>query len=63
MTDTRREVIFEFRRIGDYVKVSAVDSLTNIEVSITGPARAERATLQAAALRKLRYVLAKAAGK
>src|SRR3546814_3110849 len=32
-----REIIFEFHRVGGYVKVSAVDTLTSAEVSIVGP--------------------------
>ncbi len=53
------EILFEFRQIGDYVKVSAVDPVTNTEVSIVGSARTSKATLQASALRKLRYVIEK----
>jgi hypothetical protein len=54
-----REVYFEFRRVGAYVKVSAVDSLTHTEVSIVGDAKASQAQLKATALQKLRYVLAR----
>ena len=64
MTVRGREVIFEFRRIGEFVKVSAVDTATNTEVSITGSPRMSQAVLKQAALRKLRYVIAKGdAGK
>ena len=31
-----REVLFEFRRVGRYVKVSAIDPVTAIEVSMVG---------------------------
>ena len=54
------EVIFEFRRIGETVKVSAVDPVTNTEVSIMAPARSDPRALKLAAVRKLRYVIAKA---
>ncbi|CAA7617782.1 hypothetical protein [Magnetospirillum sp. UT-4] len=54
-----REVLFEFIRVGTYVKVSAVDAATGIEVSIVGPASASQAHLRLTALRKLEYVLAK----
>lgn len=52
-----RSVIFEMLVVGRYVKVSAVDTQTGVEVSIVGdPRRGERA-LRQAALRKLRYVM------
>ena len=59
MNRARFEVLFEFKQVGDYVKVSAVDPLTNTEVAIVGSARASREALKASALRKLRYVLAR----
>jgi hypothetical protein len=52
-----REVIFEFYRLGNSVKVSAVDTETMTEVSVVGPATASEATLRNNALRKLQYVL------
>ena len=54
------EVIFEFRRIGNAVKVSAVHVPTNTEIAVVGDAAAGEAALRALALRKLRYVLEKA---
>ena len=51
-----QEVIFEFIRLGNSVKVTAVDPLTRIEVAIVGPAAADEATLRQAALRKLDFV-------
>jgi len=56
------EVLFEFKKIGNSVKVSAFhcDSLT--EVSVIGPASAGEAQLKQLALRKLQYVLAKKNG-
>jgi hypothetical protein len=56
-----RNVIFEFRRIGTVVKVSAVDTLTMTEVSIMGPASATEVALRRTALRKLEFVLAQRA--
>jgi phage head maturation protease len=56
-----REVLFEFTRIGNTVKVSALDTLTLVEVSVVGSPAAGEAQLKAAALRKLEYVLAKKA--
>lgn len=53
------EVLFEFRQIGNAVKVSAVHVATNTEVSIVGPAGAGEQALKQSALRKLQYVLAR----
>jgi len=56
-----REIIFEFQRVGGYVKVSAVDTLTSAEVSIVGPPSAGQVQLERLAAKKLEYVLAKRA--
>ena len=48
-----RDVYFEFTAIGNAVKVTAIDSLTGIEVSAMGPASAAQADLQQLALQKL----------
>jgi hypothetical protein len=52
-------IIFEFRRVGAFVKASAVDVASAVEVSITGPANADEATLRQAARRKLEWALAR----
>jgi len=49
----RREILIEIVTVGAYAKVSAIDSTTGTEVFITGPANADRATLEAAAIQKL----------
>ena len=54
-------VYFEFLPNGAYVKVSAVDEKTGIEVSIVGDARATQSELQRLALRKLEKVMAEQA--
>ena len=56
---TDREVYFEFTVIGNAVKVTAIDSLTGIEVSAMGPASAAQADLQQLALQKLKARLKK----
>lgn len=56
-----RDVLFEMRRVGAYVKVSALDAETGVEVSIVGNPAAGEATLKLTARRKLDYVLAKKA--
>lgn len=60
---TARDVLFEFRRIGAYVKVSAIDPVTGTEVCIVGGATMGEAQLKLVALRKLDYVLAKSAAE
>ena len=52
-----REVYFEFTAIGNAVKVTAIDSVTGIEVSAMGPASAAQADLQQLALQKLKLRL------
>ena len=60
----REAVIVEFHPVGAYVKVSAVDPHSLVEVSIVGDPRAGEEALERAAVRKLEYVLARrAAGK
>jgi hypothetical protein len=53
------EAIIEFRRIGNAVKVSAVDTVSHIEVSIVAPASSSERDMTDAVLRKLQYVLAR----
>lgn len=54
-----REVIFEFFQIGGYVKVTAVDTATMTEASISGPPSAGETMLKTNALKRLAYVLKK----
>ena len=58
-----REVLFEFRRVGSYVKVSAVDPVTYTEVHIMGPVGAGKEQLERVAMRKLRHVIDRQAPK
>jgi hypothetical protein len=55
----RREVIFEFVRVGQAVKVSAIDAASGTEVSIVGDPTVGEAALKRLAQRKLEYVLAR----
>ncbi len=57
--DSRDTVIFEFRRVGAFVKVSAVDPRTLTKVSIVGSPWAGEEILKRTARRKLEYVLGK----
>jgi hypothetical protein len=52
-----REVLFEFHRIGNAVRVAALDPATNTEVSLLGPPGCGEAALKRVALGKLAYVL------
>ena len=56
------EVLFEFRRIGRTVRVSAIDPKTGTEVVMVGDSRSGMVTLKRNAARKLAYVLAKRQG-
>lgn len=54
-----REVLLEFQQVGGAVKVTALDPVTQIEVSIQGPATAGEAALGRTAIAKLEYVLSR----
>ncbi len=58
-----REVLLEFQRLGNAVKVTAVDPVTLVEVSIMGPVTADRESLERTAIRKLDYILQRRAEK
>ena len=53
------EVLFQFIPHGNYVKVIAVDPITNTEIILVGDRRSGKEILQKAAIQKLRYVIAK----
>ncbi len=54
-----REVLFEFVIQGNYVKVIAVDPISNTEIAIVGDRRRGRDELQRVAIKKLIYVIEK----
>jgi hypothetical protein len=54
-----RAVYFEHIAIGNAVKVTAIDSVTAIEVSILGPTSASQSDLERLALQKLKTRLAR----
>lgn len=60
-TGSGREVILEFHRVGNAVKVTAVDPETGIEASIVGAPDAGEEALTRNAINKLEYVLRKRA--
>ncbi|MCB2108751.1 MAG: hypothetical protein KDE14_13670 [Rhodobacteraceae bacterium] len=57
------EVLFEIVAIGNSVKVSAIDPLSNTEVSIIGAPSMTRYSLKMNALRKLEKVMRDRAAK
>ena len=57
------EVLFEFSRVGNVMRVAALHVDTNTEVIIVGPLTAPQEALRNAALQKLRYVLTKKQGE
>lgn len=55
------EVLYEFVQVGQQMRVSAIDSDTNIEVVVIAPLAASRQQMQAIALAKLNKRLSDAA--
>lgn len=53
------EVLVEFYRVGNSVKVSAIDVMTYVEVSIIAPTDSTEKQMTDTVLQKLNYVLAK----
>lgn len=54
-----REVIIEFFSVGHFVKVSAMDVQSLVEVTTQGPASSPRSLLKRNAMKRLEYVLKK----
>ena len=54
-----REVIIEYRPVGQIVRVSAIDADSLTEISIQGPASAGEEILKRNAMKRLEYVLRK----
>ncbi len=52
--DDPREVFFEFVKLGNSVKVTAIDGVTGTEVSVVGPANAAQFDMERLALQKLK---------
>ncbi len=53
------DAIIEFQRVGNVVKVSAVDTRTFVEVSIMAPANATEEQMTETVMRKLAWVQSK----
>ncbi len=57
------DVIIEMIQVGNSVKVTAVDAVTGIEVSIVGAPSIGEEILKRTAVNKLNYVLRKGGGR
>lgn len=53
------EVLFEYIRQGNCVKVTAIETETQIEASVVVPTRLSEEQMQIQALRRLKYVMEK----
>lgn len=61
MAHQSNDIIIEFIRVGNAVRVSAICAKTGKEVSIVGDPRASQKELETIAVRKLKYVMEKEA--
>jgi hypothetical protein len=59
---SQREVLFEFVRVGNAVKVTAVDAASGTEATIVGAAGTSEEVLKRNALGKLDYVMRRRGG-
>lgn len=62
-TSNRREIYFEHIMIGNAVKVSAIDSSSGLEVSISGPRNTSPKDLERIALQKLMRAMSREDGR
>ena len=58
-TQVLNEVLFEFIPQGNYIKVIAVDPISNTEIVLVGDRRSGKQMLERAAVQKLQYVIEK----
>lgn len=61
MAQQSGDIIVEFIRVGNVVRVSAVCTRTGREVRIVGDPKASKRELETVAIRKLQYVMEKEA--
>ncbi|KZB57157.1 hypothetical protein AUP42_11060 [Thalassospira lucentensis] len=54
-----REIYFELRQVGNYLRCTAIDGKTGIEVTVAGPVSRNPEQLKRVAVQKLEYVLNK----
>ena len=58
-----KEVLFEFQRHGNIMRVVAIDPVTRVEVTMIADPRHSQESIKKLAARKLAYVLAKKQAK
>lgn len=54
-----QEVLFEFYKIKNFVRVTAIDPVSGIEAKIIGPINHDNEALKKLAICKLKYVISK----
>ncbi len=54
-----REILFEFKQVGNLVRVTAIDPASGLEVITIGDPSVHTDRLEKIAARKLKYVIAK----
>ena len=54
-----QEVLFEFYKIKNFMRVTAIDPVSGIETRIIGPINHDKEALKKLAIRKLKYVISK----
>lgn len=61
MTETKssREILFEYARIGNIVRVTAIDAESGTEVVFQAPSNSSYTELQRIGINKMKYVLNK----
>ncbi|MEZ7865387.1 MAG: hypothetical protein QMB41_10720 [Rhodospirillales bacterium] len=54
-----KEVLFEMKQVGQYMRITAIDPLSGTEVISIGDPSVDPDMLRSMAIRKLKYVIAK----
>tara|TARA_B110000879_G_C10975565_1_gene433221 strand:+ start:216 stop:446 length:231 start_codon:yes stop_codon:yes gene_type:complete len=54
-----KEVLFEMKQVGQYMRITAIDPLSGTEVISIGDSSVDPDMLRSMAIRKLKYVIAK----
>jgi hypothetical protein len=57
--NTSNEIYFELRQVGTYLRCTAIDGKTGVEVTVAGPVSRNPEQLKRVAAKKLEYVLSK----
>lgn len=57
--NTSNEIYFELRQVGTYLRCTAIDGKTGVEVTVAGPVSRNPEQLKRVAAQKLEYVLKK----